>query len=71
MSTRTDYRPDLVGDGWDDEPLLNARQVAERLGVSRRTAYDLPIPRVRVARNAIRWRPQDVREFVARRVEAA
>lgn len=65
----TEYRPDLVGDGWDPEPLLSAKDVAAILGVRRSRVYELSIPRVRVSRKCLRWRPRDVREFLERRTE--
>lgn len=66
-----EYRPDLVGDGWDPEPLLTAEQVAEKLQVPKKSVYDLSIPRVRIGKRRVRWRPADVRAFIRRRVEEA
>lgn len=66
-----EHRPDLVGDGWDPEPLLTAEEVADVLQVPRKAVYDLPIRRVRVSRNRVRWRPEDVRAFIERRTEDA
>lgn len=65
----TDERPDLVGDGYDPEPLYTAGDVAEILSVPAKSVYELPIPRVRVGRRRIRWRPADVRAFIERRTE--
>lgn len=62
-------RPDLVGDGHDPEPLLTAEQVSGILSVPVKSVYELGIPRVRVGRRRIRWRPGDVRDFINRRVE--
>ncbi len=62
-------RTDLVGDGFDSEPLLTARQVAELLQVPVKRVYELPIARVRISRRCVRWRPRDVQEFVKRRIE--
>lgn len=62
-------RPDYVGDGWDPEPLWDAEDVGEYLGVPAKSAYDLPIRRVKVSSNRVRWRPADVRDFVRRRTE--
>lgn len=62
-----EIRPDLVGDGYDDEPLLTVREVGEMLSVPWKSVYDLPLPRVRITRRRIRWRPADVREFIDRR----
>lgn len=64
-----DHRPDLVGDGWDPEPLMKADEVSEILKVPEKSVYDLPIQRVRVSSNRVRWRPRDVRRFVERRTE--
>lgn len=64
-----DYRPDLVGDGWDPEPLLTAEEVGEILQVPKKSVYELPIPRVRISKRRIRWRPKDVRQFVEDRLE--
>ena len=62
-------RPDYVGDGWDPEPLLTAGEVAEVLQVPKKSVYDLSIPRVRIGERRVRWRPQDVKAFINRRVE--
>lgn len=62
-------RPDLVGDGYDPEPLLTAKQVAGMLQVPSKTIYDLAIPRVRIGTRRLRWRPSDVRAFIQSRVE--
>ena len=62
-------RADLVGDGYDSEPLLTAADVARLLRVPMKSVYELPIPRIRLGRRRIRWRPSDVHEFVNRRVE--
>lgn len=64
-----DHRPDYVGDGWDPERLLTAEEVAELLRVPKKSVYDLSIPRVRIGKRRIRWRPADVREFIQERVE--
>lgn len=64
-----EHRPDLVGDGYDAEPLMTAEEVGEVLQVPTKSVYDLPIPRVRVSSNRVRWRPRDVRAFVERRTE--
>lgn len=66
---REEHRPDLVGDGWDPEPLLTADQVGEILQVPPKSVYELPIPRVRVSSNRVRWRPEDVRAWIEDRVE--
>lgn len=64
-----DHRPDLVGDGFDPEPLMTADDVSEFLQVPTKSVYELPIQRVRVSQNRVRWRPADVRAFVERRTE--
>lgn len=64
-----EHRPDLVGDGWDPEPLMTADEVAEVLQVPKKSVYELAIPRVRIGKRRVRWRPADVREFIQRRVE--
>ncbi len=69
MTGKDEYRPDLVGDGHDGEPLLRAKQVAEWLGVHPKRVYDLPIPRVRVSPKRIRYRPVDVVKYLDRRGE--
>lgn len=65
-----DHRPDLVGDGCDPEPLLTAEEVGEILQVPTKSVYELPIQRVRISQARVRWRPEDVRRFVRRRLEA-
>lgn len=64
-----EIRPDLVGDGYDPEPLLTAEEVGEILQVPKKSVYDLAIPRVRIGQRRVRWRPADVREFIQSRVE--
>ncbi len=68
---RVENRPDLVGDGWDAEPLMTARHVARALGISPKRVYELQIPCVRVFNRTLRYRPADVRAFIDRRTEAA
>lgn len=65
---KTEYRPDLVGDGYDVEPLLRATEVAEILSLPVKSVYDLPIKRVQLGPRRIRWRPADVRSYIDRRV---
>ena len=62
-------RPRPIGDGYDDERLLTAEEVGERLSVPVKSVYDLPIKRVRLGPRRLRWLPSDVREFINRRVE--
>ena len=59
-----------VGDGYDDEELLKVGDVAKKLALSPNQVYELPIPRVRVGKRSIRWRPQDVYDFIQRRSES-
>lgn len=66
-----EYRPDLVGDGWDPEPLMTAEEVGEYLQVPTKSVYDLSIPRVRIGERRVRWRPADVRAFIEERTEVA
>lgn len=61
-----EVRPDLVGDGYDPEPLMTAREVAEVLRLPAKAVYDLPIRRVQLGQRRTRWRPSDVREFIER-----
>ena len=69
MRPPEELRPDLVGDGYDPEPLLTAKEVAEILRVPVKSVYELPINRVRLGRRRVRWRPEDVRDFIDRRLE--
>lgn len=62
-------RPDLVGDGYDPEPLLKAKQVGEILQVPEKSVYDLAIPRVWISNRRLRWRPTDVQAFIEKRIE--
>lgn len=57
----------LVGDGYDVEPLLKAKDVAELLNMNPKSVYELPIKRVQLGPRRIRWRPADVRAFIERR----
>lgn len=68
-SKQEEIRYDLVGDGYDPEPLLTAEEVGEILSVPTKSVYELSIPRVRIGRRRVRWRPADVRDFISRRVE--
>ena len=69
MRLREESRSDLVGDGYDSEPLLEAKDVAEILRVPVKSVYELPINRVRFGRRRVRWRPADVRDFIRQRLE--
>jgi hypothetical protein len=64
-------RPDPVGDSYDPEPLWTAARVAAELSVPQKRVYELPIPRVRISRRCVRWRPEDVWTFIERRLETA
>lgn len=68
MKAHEDVRLDLVGDGYDPEPLLTAGDVARLLRLPSKAIYELPIPRVRLGPRRIRRRPSDLREFIGRRV---
>lgn len=63
------HRPDLVGDGWDPEPLLTAEELAAKLQMPQKAVYSLPIPRVRISERRVRWRPRDVRSWIEERRE--
>ena len=69
MKANEEIRHDLVGDGYDTEPLLTAEDVGGILRVPTKSVYELPISRIRLGIRRIRWRPHDVREFINRRVE--
>ena len=68
MSSPEERAGHLVGDGYDAEPLLKARDVGQLLRVPTKSVYSLPIPRVVIGPRRIRWRPADVAEFIARRL---
>lgn len=54
------------------DPLLTATDVAAMLGITRKRAYELPIPYVQISRRSKRWKRSDVEAFIAsRRQEAA
>lgn len=63
-----DVRPDLVGDGYDAEPLWEAAKVGEVLSLPAKSVYTLPIRKVRIGPRRIRWRPTDVRAFIDARL---
>lgn len=64
------HRPDLVGDGFDMEPLMKAEQVGRVLRLPAKKVYELTgLPRVRISSGRVRWRPEDVRRFIERRIE--
>ena len=57
----------LVGDGYDEEPLMTYKEVAALLNCAPKDVYNLPIPRVHLTTKRIRWRPADVRAFIEKR----
>jgi len=67
MSRLMEDGTELVGDGFDDEPLLTAQDVGTLLKVPRKSVYELPIPQVRLGPRRLRWRPADVHAFISRR----
>ncbi len=69
MKANEETRHDLVGDGYDIEPLLTAEDVGGILRVPAKSVYELPLPRIRLGTRRIRWRPADVRAFIDRRTE--
>lgn len=48
--------------------LLKANQVASLLNISRQRVYQLPIRQIRLATRSYRWDPQDVEDFIQRRI---
>ena len=69
MKAHEEIRHDLVGDGYDIEPLLTAKDVGGILRVPAKSVYELPLPRIRLGKRRIRWRLCDVRAFIDRRIE--
>ena len=69
MKTDEEVRNDLVGDGYDIEPLLTAEDVGGILRVPAKSVYELPLPRVRLGTRRIRWKRCEVRAFIDRRIE--
>ena len=61
--------PGVVGDGFDEERLLTARELADWLRLPQKSVYELPIPRIVLGPRRIRWRPSDVRDFLSNRIE--
>jgi predicted DNA-binding transcriptional regulator AlpA len=70
MRESLDRSTGLVGDGYDEERLLNAKEVGRMLGISHKRVYTLPIPQVRISQRCIRYRPRSVEEYIDRRTEA-
>lgn len=56
-----------VGNSYDAEPLLTAEDVGLMLQVPTKSVYELPIPKVRISERRIRYRPEDVQEFIESR----
>ena len=48
------------------EDLLTVEEVAELLSVPVKRVYRLPISRVELGPNTVRWRPEDVSSFIKR-----
>lgn len=69
MRESADRSLGLVGDGYDEDRLLNAREVGVVLGISHKRVYSLPIPQVRLSSRCIRYRPRNVQAFIDRRTE--
>jgi len=69
MNLGEEQRLEVVGDGYDVEPLLTAGDVGTLLKLPAKSVYELPIPRVQLGPRRIRWRPVDVRAFIARRTQ--
>lgn len=65
--TREASRSPPVGDGFDAEPLLTAEDVGIILQVPTKSVYELPIPEVRISKRRVRYRPEDVEEFIESR----
>lgn len=63
----TDDEAPLVGDGYDPEPLLTAEDVGLILQISTKSVYELPIPKVRLSKRRIRYRPEDIEKFIDKR----
>ena len=53
------------------EHLLNAKQVAEIIGVRPKRVYELGIPSVRVSERQLRWRPEAVQRWITEREAVA
>jgi len=49
--------------------LLKAEQVAEYLSIDPKEVFQLPLPRVQVTPNSIRYRPRDVDRYVSERLQ--
>ena len=60
---------ELVGDGYDAEPLLTAGDVGTLLKLPAKSVYELPISRVRLGPRRLRWRPADVQAFIVQRTK--
>jgi len=59
-----EYAPHLVGDGFDSEELWTPVETAAFLRVSVKRLYEMPVPRIRLTKRRIRFRPATVRQYV-------
>jgi predicted DNA-binding transcriptional regulator AlpA len=66
LNDRRDELDLLVG---KNAVLLTADEVAEILHVDRKRIYELPIPAVRLSPRTLRYRTDDVNEFIRARQE--
>lgn len=48
----------------DELQLLRAEDLARMLKKPKKTVYDLPIPQVRLGERTVRWKKQDVIDFI-------
>jgi hypothetical protein len=69
MREAFDRSTGLVGDGYDEEPLLNAKEVGRLLGIPYKRVYELPIQHIRIGKRTKRYRPKSVKEYLDRRAE--
>lgn len=53
--------------GYPPEAVLTIQQLADWLGVSRRTVQRLPIPVVRLGHRTLRYRGRDVLDYLERK----
>lgn len=53
----------------DIDPLIKAEELARILGKPVNTVYDLPIPKVWIGERTVRWKPEDVQEFIDQRYD--
>ena len=58
---------DWIADPTQDhplEPLLRASEVADILKIPVKSVYDLPVPKVRLGRGRVRFRPSDLEAYI-------